>query len=240
MVPFTNRKNRAATGGRPYRSGPFAFFFLITHHSLRITEDRCAIIGLMKYPATVTLTLPAWLKAMLTGDLEMRDPERRMRWVIGLSRRNVEEGTGGPFAAAVFARETGELLGAGVNRVEPLNLSPAHAEVMACALAQKRAGTFDLNGVNSGCELVTSSQPCLMCLGAVLWSGVTRLVYGAAAADVEGIVGFDEGPLPRDWAGELGKRGITVVGEFLRAEAVEVLELYKKTAGTVYNGRSRK
>ncbi len=76
-----------------------------------------------------------------------------------------------------------------------------------------------------------------MCLGAVLWSGVTRLTYGAAADDVQGILGFDEGPLPRDWRGELGRRGITVAGEFLRAEAAEVLELYKKTSGTVYNAR---
>ena len=194
----------------------------------------------MKFPTSVSLTLPSWLNAMLRGEVEMRDPEQRMRWVIGLSRRNVEEKTGGPFAAAVFERESGRLLGAGVNRVEPLNLSPAHAEVVACAFAQKRAGTFDLSAVDSGCELVTSSQPCLMCLGAVLWSGVTRLTYGAAAADVQGILGFDEGPLPRDWQGELGRRGITVAGEFLRAEAVEVLELYKKMAGTVYNGRSRK
>lgn len=192
----------------------------------------------MKHPASVTLTLPPWLKAMLAGELEMRDPEQRMRWVIGLSRHNVEEGTGGPFAAAVFARETGRLLGAGVNRVEPLNLSPAHAEIVACAFAQKRAGTFDLNAVGAGSELVTSSQPCLMCLGATLWSGVTRLTYGATADDVQGIIGFDEGPMPRDWQGELNRRGITVAGEFLRAEAVEVLELYRSMAGTVYNGRS--
>jgi tRNA(Arg) A34 adenosine deaminase TadA len=191
----------------------------------------------MKHPDRVTLTLPAWLNAMISGEMTLPDPEQRMRWVIGLSRRNVEERTGGPFAAAVFTRETGQLLGAGVNRVEPLNLSPAHAEIVACAFAQKRTGTFDLNAVGAGSELLTSSQPCLMCLGAVLWSGVTRLTYGATAADVEGIVGFDEGPMPRDWQGELNKRGITVVGEFLRAEAVEVLKLYKETAGTVYNGR---
>ncbi len=193
----------------------------------------------MKHPASVSLTLPSWLTSLVQGEIEMRDPEQRMRWVIGLSRRNVEERTGGPFAAAVFARETGQLLGAGVNRVEPLNLSPAHAEIMACAFAQKRAGTFDLNAFGAGSELVTSSQPCLMCLGAVLWSGVTRLTYGATADDVQGIVGFDEGPMPRDWQGELNRRGITVAGEFLRAEAVEVLKRYKETAGTVYNGRSR-
>lgn len=192
----------------------------------------------MKHPTSVTLTLPFWLDEMLAGkEMLLPDPEARMRWVIGLSRRNVEHKSGGPFAAAVFERETGRLLGAGVNRVEPLNLSPAHAEIVACAFAQKSMKTFDLNSFNSGSELVTSSQPCLMCLGAVLWSGVTRLTYGATAADVQGVLGFDEGPLPRDWQGELNKRGITVAGEFLRSEAVEILELYKKMSGTVYNGR---
>jgi tRNA(Arg) A34 adenosine deaminase TadA len=192
----------------------------------------------MKYPTSVTLTLPAWLNEMLAKkEILLPDPEARLRWVIALSRRNVEEKSGGPFAAAVFERETGRFLGAGVNRVEPLNCSPAHAEIVACAFAQKSMKTYDLNSFGSGSELVTSSQPCLMCLGAVLWSGVTRLTYAATAADVQGILGFDEGPLPRDWQGELNKRGITVAGEYLRAEAVEVLELYKKLAGTVYNGR---
>ncbi len=188
----------------------------------------------------VQLTLPAWLEEMLAGKKPViADPEARMRWVIGLSRRNVVEKSGGPFAAAVFERETGRLLGAGVNRVEPLNLSPAHAEIMAILFAQQKAKTFDLSANGAGSELVTSSQPCLMCLGAVLWSGVTRLTYAATAADVQGTLGFDEGPLPRDWQGELNKRGITVAGEYLRAEAIEVLALYKKMAGTVYNGRSR-
>jgi len=192
----------------------------------------------MKYPTTVTLTLPAWLKQMLAGkEIVMPDPEQRMRWVIGLSGRNVERRSGGPFAAAVFERESGRLLGAGVNRVEPLHASPAHAEIMAVAFAQKLAKTFDLNSFGAGCELVTSSQPCLMCLGAVLWSGVTRLTYGATAADVTSILGFDEGPLPREWPRELNRRGITVAGEYLRAEAVAVLEAYRDMAGTVYNGR---
>jgi tRNA(Arg) A34 adenosine deaminase TadA len=193
----------------------------------------------MKHPASVILTLPSWLNELLAGkEILLPSPEKRMRWVIGLSRRNVEERSGGPFAAAIFERESGRLLGAGVNRVEPLNLSPAHAEVVAIAFAQKAAKNYDLSRVGAGGELVASSQPCLMCLGAVLWSGITRLTYGAAAADVEGVLGFDEGPLPRDWQRELNRRGITVKGELLRAEAVAVLELYKQLAGTVYNSRS--
>ena len=187
----------------------------------------------------VRLTLPAWLEELTSGpDIVIPDPEERVRWVIGLSRRNVEQATGGPFAAAIFAAAGGRLLGAGVNRVEPLRLSPAHAEIMAIAFAQDRLRDWDLGrDAARPAELVASSQPCLMCLGAILWSGVRRLVYGAEAADVTSILGFDEGPLPSDWTAEMGKRGIGVEGGRLRAEAVAVLELYKSRQGTIYNSR---
>jgi tRNA(Arg) A34 adenosine deaminase TadA len=187
----------------------------------------------------VLLTLPAWLAKMLAGkDILIPDPEERMRWVIDLSRKNVEYASGGPFAAAVFAGNNGKLLGAGVNRVEPLKCSPAHAEVMAIAFAQKNLQTWDLGkDAKTPAELVTSSQPCLMCLGATLWSGVTRLKYAAAATDVTAILGFDEGPLPDAWPQELLKRGIKIEADFLRNEAVTVLKLYKKKQGTIYNSR---
>jgi tRNA(Arg) A34 adenosine deaminase TadA len=187
----------------------------------------------------VLLTLPAWLEEMLAAkNTVIADLRERMRWVIELSRLNVEHGSGGPFAAAIFAARSGKLLAAGVNRVEPLNCSPAHAEVTAIAFAQHDLQTWDLGkDAKNPAELVSSSQPCLMCLGATLWSGVTRLVYGASAEDVTAILGFDEGPLPRDWQGELNKRGITVEAETLRAEATAVLKLYKEKQGTIYNSR---
>lgn len=192
------------------------------------------------YPVRgVLLTIPAWLEEITSGkDIVIPDPEERMRWIIGLSRQNVEQASGGPFAAGVFAANSGRLLAAGVNRVEPLRLSPAHAEIMAIAFAQKRLQAWDLgHDATSPTELVTSSQPCLMCLGAILWSGVTHLSYGAAAADVSAILGFDEGPLPADWPQELLRRGIKVEGGRLRGEALAVLELYKIRRGTVYNSR---
>ena len=189
--------------------------------------------------AGVLLTLPPWLNELLAGkDIVIPEPEERMRWVIDISRQNVEQMSGGPFAAAVFERDSGRLLAAGVNRVEPLNCSPAHAELMAIAFAQQKLLTWDLGkDARNPAELVTSSQPCLMCLGAVLWSGVTRLTYAATAADVQGILGFDEGPLPAAWPQELQKRGIKVEADLLRSEATAVLELYKKKQGTVYNSR---
>jgi tRNA(Arg) A34 adenosine deaminase TadA len=193
-----------------------------------------------EYPARgVLLTLPAWLEEITSGkDIVIPDPEERMRWIVGLSRQNVEHASGGPFAAGVFAAGSGRLLAAGVNRVEPLGLSPAHAEIMAIAFAQKRLQTWDLgHDAAIPTELVASSQPCLMCLGAVLWSGVANLSYGAAAVEVSTILGFDEGPLPAAWPQELLRRGIKVESGRLRAEAEAVLELYKSKSGTVYNSR---
>jgi tRNA(Arg) A34 adenosine deaminase TadA len=188
---------------------------------------------------SVLLTLPDWLNDLLAGPaIVIADPGERMAFVIGLSQQNVEHASGGPFAAAVFETKSGRLLGAGVNRVEPLNCSPAHAEMMAVAFAQKNLGSWDLGSDPARpAELTASSQPCLMCLGATLWSGVTRLVFAASAADVTAILGFDEGPLPAAWPQELEKRGIAVEAGILRAEAAAVLELYKEKQGTIYNSR---
>lgn len=75
-----------------------------------------------------------------------------------------------------------------------------------------------------------------MCLGAIPWSGVSRLVCGARDEDARRI-GFDEGDKPSDWIGRLRKRGIEVVRDVSRTEAVSVLEEYARNGGIIYNGR---
>lgn len=161
-----------------------------------------------------------------------------MELVIDLARRNVEERTGGPFGAAVFERESGRLVAMGVNGVERLESSLAHAEVMAIVQAERRLGVFDLGGPGQPAhELVSSAQPCAMCLGALIWSGVTRLAYAATRRDVEETVGFDEGPVPRKWQDELAMRGIDTANGLLQAQAREVLRRYQEAGGKVYNGR---
>ncbi|MDO8932870.1 MAG: hypothetical protein Q7U97_10785, partial [Rhodocyclaceae bacterium] len=92
-------------------------------------------------------------------------PEARMGFVLELARDNVAAG-GGPFAAAVFEQESGRLLAAGANRVVANHCSSAHAEIVALSLAQARLGNHDLGAAGlPACELVTSAEPCLMCLG---------------------------------------------------------------------------
>ena len=120
-----------------------------------------------------------------------------MRLAIELALQNLERRTGGPFGAGVFERDTGRLVALGVNLVEPAACSIAHAEAVAVALAQQVRKTHDLAAPGlPPVELVCSAQPCCQCFGIVWWSGVTGLVIGARAEDVEGIAGFHEGPLP--------------------------------------------
>jgi len=188
---------------------------------------------------TITLTPPDWL-AELTHQhrSSMPDAEERLRLAIDLSRRNIEQGTGGPFGAAVFDLSTFRLVGAGVNRVVPTGLSIAHAEIMALSDAQLRLGTFDLSTTGAGrFELVTSCEPCAMCFGAIPWSGIRSLLCGATDQDARAI-GFDEGPRHPNWIEELERRGITVHTEICRDAGRQVLQDYANGSGTIYNGRS--
>lgn len=184
----------------------------------------------------LTLDLPQWVRRLNLD--EKRDTlEERMAFVLELARRNVSEGTGGPFGAAIFEMEKGRLVSVGVNRVAPLHCSSAHAEIMAIMLAQQALKTFDLGGKDlAPMELVSSTAPCAMCLGATPWSGVRRLVCGARAEDAE-TVGFDEGSKPTSWQECLRQRGIEVVEDVLREEAAAVLKAYQSQGGLIYNAR---
>lgn len=182
--------------------------------------------------------LPGWLAQAAAACPACRDDDARMAFVVALARRNVETGSGGPFGAAVFESASGRLLAAATNLVVKSGLSVAHAEIVALSLAQRTAGSYDLGAPGlPAFELVTSVEPCAMCTGAVLWSGVRRLVFGAGGDEARAI-GFDEGPKPPDWAKELRERGIEVVGNVRRAEAVAVLEDYRSAGGPIYNARS--
>lgn len=181
-----------------------------------------------------TLPLPAWVGPWLARRAPgpVRGDAARMAIAIGLARENAVRGTGGPFGAAIFERRSGHLVAAGVNCVTASGQSFAHAEMLAIALAQHATGHFDLARPQH--ELVTSSEPCAMCFGAIPWSGVTRLVCGARAADAEAI-GFDEGPKPRGWVAALAARGIGVTRDVARSDAIAALRAYAEAGRPIYN-----
>ena len=184
---------------------------------------------------TLTLSLPPWVR-----DVDLPAPlahlTDRMEFVLDLAMGNVDRGTGGPFAAAVFEQDSGRLISVGVNRVVPENTSLAHAEVLAIGLAQSTLRTYDLGGPSRPrLQLVSSSQMCAMCLGAVVWSGVGEVAYSTTSGDVIATLGFDEGPTPPDYSHQLALRGISVVAGVMRDQGLEVLRCYVTSGGIVYN-----
>lgn len=189
----------------------------------------------MTHPISIQIHLPAWLPdflARLPSSLD--SAEERMRVAISLAEANVANGSGGPFGALVVAAESGRVIAAGVNRVEPGCCSSAHAEIVALSLAQQRLATPSLADTDFGpMELVSSCEPCAMCLGAIPWSGVSSVLCGATKVDAEA-VGFDEGDRSEQWIEQLDQRGITVRTGILRQAAAEVLERYARSGGGIY------
>jgi len=191
-------------------------------------------------PSVLTIQFPEWIHPFLRRyPAHFPSLEARMSLVIEAARLNVTNATVGPFAAAVFETGSGKLLSLGVNLVTSAGLSILHAEMVALVLAQTKLGSYDLGGPGLPAhELVTSAEPCAMCLGAIPWSGVRRLVTGARDGDVRAI-GFDEGPKTAEWRAELEQRGIAVIRDVERDAAIRVLRDYSLGGGTIYNSREQ-
>ncbi|WP_280501506.1 nucleoside deaminase [Nocardia farcinica] len=126
---------------------------------------------------------------------------------------------------------------------------PTHADRMELALRlaarnplEGSGGPFAALVVDTATgELVVNWRPCAQCYGAVLWSGVKRLVIAGEGPEVEHLTGFDEGPMREDWAEQLRRRGVEVVIGVRREQAVSMFAEYGRVAVerglTVYNAR---
>ena len=191
------------------------------------------------FATSFSAALPDWLVAELDGITArpLGSAEERMALVNELADRNWRAGNGGPFAAIVVDAASGALVSVGVNVVLATGLSSVHAEVMALSLAQRALGRWDLGAEGAELELVVNWRPCVMCYGATMWSGVRALTIAGEGAEVEELTGFDEGPMPQDWAGEFERRGIRVSVGIGHDEAIEVFHAFGASDAVVYNAR---
>jgi tRNA(Arg) A34 adenosine deaminase TadA len=190
----------------------------------------------MTHLPSIRIDYPDWIDSAVDWDRAYPGDEERMRLAIALSRENVERGTGGPFGAAIVESGTGRLLSVGTNSVVRLNNCTLHGEMVAFMMAQARLGSFTLHrDEGPSYELVTSCEPCAMCLGATLWSGVRRVVCGATRDDARRL-NFEEGPVFPESHAYLEARGVRMVHGVLRDEANAVLEAYRRRGGIIYNG----
>ncbi len=140
------------------------------------------------------------------------EDRRFMQMAINLSIENVANG-GGPFGAVIV--RDGEVLATGTNRVTINNDPTAHAEVSAIREACAKVGNFKLEG----CVCYTSCEPCPMCLSALYWAGVGRIVYGNTKDDAKAI-NFDDSFIYDEIGKPYAKRAIPCQN-FMRKEALE-------------------
>ena len=139
-----------------------------------------------------------------------------MREAIRLSREGSLAGKGGPFGAVVV--KDGAIVGRGCNEVLATNDPTAHAEIVAIRDAAKALGSFHL----TGCEIYTTCEPCPMCLGAIYWAKIEKIVYANTRADAARI-GFQDEFLYEELGLPPADRKLETT-QFLRKEALAVLD----------------
>ena len=141
--------------------------------------------------------------------------EKFMRMAIQLAVENVANG-GGPFGAVIV--RDGEVLATGVNRVTANHDPTAHAEVSAIRAACEKLGCFDLQGAT----IYSSCEPCPMCLGAIYWARISRLLCGCNQHDADNI-NFSDAFIYRELEKPNNERDLVM--EFILHE--EALEAFK-------------
>lgn len=150
-----------------------------------------------------------------------------MQRAIELAENGMEKGYGGPFGAVVV--KDGEIVGEGFNSVIHSNDPTAHAEILAIRNACKKLGTFELKN----CTIYTSCEPCPMCLGAIYWARLEKVVYACKKEDAAQI-SFDDDDFYGEMVKDMKDRRIDFE-ELMRDEALPLFSIWKGKPGkTMY------
>ncbi|MBI5802756.1 MAG: nucleoside deaminase [Verrucomicrobia bacterium] len=127
-------------------------------------------------------------------------PAEFLAEALRLAREHARSG-GGPFGAVIT--NGSEIISSGGNQVTRANDPTAHAEIVAIRAACQRLGTFRLDG----CVLYASCEPCPMCLAAIYWARIPRVIFAATRADAAQ-AGFDDAAIYAELARPLAERTV--------------------------------
>ena len=144
-----------------------------------------------------------------------------MRQALALAAQGIEQGHGGPFGAVVVME--GEVIGRGWNQVIQHNDPTAHAEVQAIRMACQTIGHFHLTGAT----LYTTCEPCPMCMGALYWARIKRMVYAASSEDAAEF-GFDD-RLFKEQVGKPIEEQMLQVAQRLRSESRQLFQQWSQS-----------
>lgn len=141
-----------------------------------------------------------------------------MAKAIELAAENVRSGNGGPFAAVVV--KGGKIIAQGTNRVTSSNDPTAHAEIVAIREACRGLNHFQL----TGCDIYTTCEPCVMCLGAIYWARPARVFFATTGEDAARF-GFDDSLIREQSRLPWSQRKIPMT-QIMRDQALEVFPLW--------------
>ena len=97
------------------------------------------------------------------------------------AKQGMKNEEGGPFGAIIL--KDNKIVGRGHNKVLKDHDPTAHAEINAIRDASKNLKTHDL----TGCIIYTTSEPCPMCLSAIIWSNIKEIDFGTDRKEVASI-----------------------------------------------------
>ena len=163
---------------------------------------------------------------------ELENANKVMQNVHNKTAEGVRNGKG-PFYAEIYDAN-GNLVISSSNSVVEDNCCLHHAEINTIKKAHEKFKEYSLAPENL--TIYVNAEPCIMCAGAIMWSGIKTVYFGVPSSEVEKITGFDEGYKP-NWIKEFKKRGITVYGNIEQQAGEKVLEDYVNSGRKIYKPR---
>ena len=146
--------------------------------------------------------------------------QRFMEIALREAYRGLRNGDGGPFGACLVLK--GEVLATGHNEVLKSNDPTRHAEICAIIRAAKHMDSPHFNG----CEIYSTTEPCVMCFAAIHWAQIPRLYFGTSVRDVRRL-GFNELAISNRTLKRLGQSKVEVTAGVMRDECRELLKSWK-------------
>lgn len=141
---------------------------------------------------------------------------------IEVARQGMIDGKGGPFGCVIVKNE--EIIAEGCNLVTSSNDPTAHAEVVAIREACKKLKTYEL----TECDVYASCEPCPMCLGAIYWARVNRVIYANTRHDAAAVE-FDDDFIYKEIEMEKRKRKIPFI-HYPHIKAKEVFDKWMSSS----------
>lgn len=146
----------------------------------------------------------------------MPEDKLHLDLAISLSEESLTKAEGGPFGAVIVKND--QIIATGTNLVTSSLDPTAHAEMVAIRKAAKALNNFNL----SGCTIYSSCEPCPMCLSAIYWARIDKVVFANARHDAASI-GFDDAFLYNELSKPLENRAIPIV----QMKSPEALAIFK-------------